>query len=331
MFHYKPLLLHYFITNRCNARCSFCDIWCEKPKADAQLANVKINLRHARSAGCRFVDFTGGEPLLNSELPAFLLHAKQLGFITSVTTNCLLFEQRAAELAGLVDLLHFSIDADTAAHHDRIRGVASFRQVVNAIPLALHHDLVPDLLFTYTDENIDAVEGVYAYAKTYRLMLILDPVFATESSDTVTVLTHQKARRFARRPGVYLNPAHLRLRKQGGNQPDRPACRAVTSTVVILPDNRLALPCYHHFSNTIALQGNLLEELQNTLRLNAERYQGKYPFCNGCHINCYFDPSFSSQINRLTLLSSFAKLKYAFWKYVIYKRKLPVLRKGAVM
>ena len=26
----KPLLLHYYVTMRCNARCSFCDIWRKK-------------------------------------------------------------------------------------------------------------------------------------------------------------------------------------------------------------------------------------------------------------------------------------------------------------
>ena len=30
------------------------------------------NLRDAKKAGCRFVDFTGGEPLLHPELPRFL-------------------------------------------------------------------------------------------------------------------------------------------------------------------------------------------------------------------------------------------------------------------
>lgn len=122
----KPLLLHYYITTRCNARCSFCTIWREPSTIDASLPDVVSNLSHAKKAGCRFVDFTGGEPLLNKELPAFLKAAKKIGLITSVTTNCLIFPERAKELAGLIDLLHFSIDADTAELHDAIRGRHSY-------------------------------------------------------------------------------------------------------------------------------------------------------------------------------------------------------------
>ena len=55
----RPLLLHYYITNRCNAKCRFCSIWSEKPKSDAKIDDVINNLRAARKAGCRFVDLIG--------------------------------------------------------------------------------------------------------------------------------------------------------------------------------------------------------------------------------------------------------------------------------
>ena len=312
----KPILLHYYITNRCNARCRFCTIWSEQPKKDAQTVDVLRNLADARMSGCRFVDFTGGEPLLHPDLPRYLSAAKKLGFITSVTTNCILFAQRAAELTGCIDLLHFSVDAATATAHDEIRGSASYETVLESIPLALQLGMVPDLLFTYTDYNINEIEGVYNLARKNRLMLILDPVFSTTGPDTIASATHEKAERFSRKPGVYLNRAHLTLRRYGGNRIRNPLCKAVTSTIVISPDNHRLLPCFHHRMMQVPF-GKQSETIATTVQ-SARAMEGKYPFCEGCHINCYFDPSYNYMLNRLFFQSLNAKFSYIIMKYVVY-------------
>ena len=323
----KPILLHYYITNRCNARCVFCSIWQEQPKVDAVLDDVIQNLRQARAAGCRFVDFTGGEPLLHPQLPDFLAQAKKFGFITSVTTNCLLFEDRARELAGLVDLLHFSIDADNAELHDKIRGCESYNHVIRSIDAALQNRLYPDLMYTYTDDNIDAVEGVRRLARKHKLILILDPVFALRGPDTVGPDTHRKALAISRKSGVYLNRAHLLLRGRGGNHVRRPLCRAVSSTVVIMPDNTLALPCYHRRCVDIKIDGALKDALRSRERKAARALEGRYSFCESCHINCYFDPTYQFTRGRFLFESMRGKLKYAVMKYLVYRRPLPVPKK----
>jgi len=319
----KPILLHYYITNRCNARCVFCDIWQERPKIDAVLKDVTANLRQARAAGCRFVDFTGGEPLLHPDLPEFLRQAKKIGLMTSVTTNCLLFEERVKELTGLIDLPHFSIDADDAALHDKIRGCQSYDKVIKSIDTAIANRIYPDLLFTYTDENIDAVEGVWRLARKKRLMLILDPVFAIWGPDKVSSDTHRKAMEFAKRRGVYLNGAHLLLRAKGGNRARDPICRAASSTIVITPNNELTLPCYHHRCASVGINGELLKALKSDERINAVNKEGRYAFCEGCHINCYFDPTYQTMSGKFFRESIKSKAKYALTKYILYRRRWP--------
>jgi len=313
----KPILLHYYITNRCNARCRFCTIWSENPKKDATLRDVTKNLTISKSAGCKFVDFTGGEPLLHPDLPQFLTIAQKKGFITSVTTNCILFPERVKELKGKIDLLHFSLDADTESLHNEIRGCNSYVKVLESIEAARCHDLVPDILFTYTDYNIDAFEGVYALARKKRLTVILDPVFRLQGCDTVAVSTHEKALRFARKPGIYLNRAHLTLRNMGGNHIREPYCRAVTSTIVISPDNKRLLPCFHHHCETVPADESMTNAITPVLA-KALAKQGTYSFCEGCHINCYFDPSYNYRYNRLFFQSLKSKLVYISMKYLIY-------------
>ncbi len=323
----KPILLHYFITNRCNAKCSFCSIWSDSPKADEKKEDVKRNLIAARNEGCRFVDFTGGEPLLHSDLPYFLREAKKLGFITSVTTNCILFPSRVNELEGLIDLLHFSIDADSPELHDTIRGVKSFSHVMESIPLALSYNLIPDLLFTYTDENIDYFEGIYRLGLSYKLIVILDPVFYTNGPDRLKRSTHIKALNLSRKRGVYLNRAHLSIRFAGGNHIRNPLCRVVDSTVVLIPQSQRVYPCFHHrcMFSTYDKEGNS-EENQKELFFEARRMQGRYSFCEGCHLNCYLDPSYNFVFNRLFFQSLGAKFNYIIMKYFYYGNFKPFLR-----
>lgn len=319
----KPILLHYFITNRCNARCQFCDIWKNKPKIDAQTDHVIANLSDAKKLGCKFVDFTGGEPLLHEDLPIYLKKAKKHGFITSVTTNALLFPERARELSGLIDLLHFSIDADTPEMNNKIHGCDTFTSVMVSIDIALNNNLVPDLLFTYTNDNIDFFSGLISIAAKKRIMIILDPVFNIEGKDMVSQKTHKKAIKLSKSAGVYMNKAHIVLRNEGGNNVHKPRCRAVSSTLVILPDNRLALPCYHHQLETLELKDSLFKAINHPDRLSAIKEQGAHFFCEGCHINCYFDPSFAYTINNLFIKSITAKISYALQKYFIYRRPIP--------
>lgn len=319
----KPLLLHYYLTNRCNSKCSFCSIWQESPKVDAKTEDVIKNLRDARSAGCKFVDFTGGEPLLHDDLPFILAEAKKIGFITSVTTNCLLFAEKAKQLTGKIDLLHFSIDADSEELHNRIRGVNSYAAVLESIDIALKNRLYPDLLFTYTNDNIDSFEGVYELAKKKKLILILDPLFSINGHDSVRQCTHLKALSYAKKRGVYLNHAHLKIRKMGGNHINSPLCKAVESTIVVLPNNRLALPCFHHRMDQLCISKDLKTILNSQERYEALQRQGKYSFCEKCHINCYFDPSYTFMRNSLFMLSFTSKLRYSWTKYLLYNRPMP--------
>ena len=318
----KPTLLHYYLTNRCNAACTFCDIWSEKPKRDANRDDVFNNLKAARKEGCKFVDFTGGEPLMHPNLPLFLKEAKRLGFITSVTTNTILFKKRAFEIDGLIDLLHFSIDGDTKEVHDALHGVISFDKILESIDIAKNYKLFPDLLFTYTDSNIDHFKGVWNIARKNRLIVILDPLFSMDGRDENSITTHKKALEFSKLPGIYLNRAHIKLRNEGGNSTDNPICKAVSSTIVILPDNTLALPCYHHRNETINIK-YLADTLKDPRRKVAIAHEGKYPSCDNCNINCYMDPSYTASLSRYTLPSLASKLKYSFDKYLRYRQPLP--------
>ena len=173
----KPVLCNYYVTYRCNAKCSFCDIW-EKPSPYVNFDNVKQNLKDIKRLGVQVIDFTGGEPLLHRELPQFLDYAKELGFITTVTTNALLYPKMAEKLKGKIDMLHFSLDSPVESEHNESRGVALFKQFLESIEIAKKIGERPDILFTVFSHNIHQIEEVYqTYCLPNNFMLILNPVF----------------------------------------------------------------------------------------------------------------------------------------------------------
>jgi sulfatase maturation enzyme AslB (radical SAM superfamily) len=194
---------------------------------------------------------------------------------------------------------------------------------MESIEIAKKYNLFPDLLFTFTDENINYVPEIQKIAIKNKLVLIIDPVFSTNGTNLLSDETINKAKKYAKLPAVYLNFAHLILRGQGGNNVEKPTCKAIDSTIVIMPDNTLALPCYHRFRVKLDINGDLESLIKSKDITEFRKLQGKLKICEHCHINCYMDPSYQYKINRLFFASNISKLKYAFYKYIIFNQKLP--------
>lgn len=314
----KPLLCNYYITYRCNSTCSFCDIWRKKSYrefSDCSVEDVARNLPQLKKIGIKFIDFTGGEPLLHPDLPEMLKLAKQYRFYTSVTTNCLLYPQRAEALKGLINLLHFSLDSMDEEENDRLRGNGSFVSVMESIEVAKSLGERPDLLFTVTRSNFTAIDEITRFAQAQKLILIVNPVFKYSNQISLTKKALDYLDQFKKEPYVYINKALHHLIREGGNKRYRPRCRAISSSIVISLQNELLLPCFHHQQLSIPIRSIIKQILHSQTYKLLKKQQGTFPFCDGCTINCYFDPSFLYKLDRFFWLSLASKFKYGFDKY----------------
>jgi MoaA/NifB/PqqE/SkfB family radical SAM enzyme len=314
------VLCNYYVTYRCNAKCSFCDIW-EKPSPYINLKNVEENLKDLKKLGVSVIDFTGGEPLLHRELDEILRLAKSFGFITTITTNTLLYPKYAKKLKGLVDMLHFSLDSPDEAEHNESRKVKCFDKFLESIEIAKELGEKPDILFTVFPDNIHKIKEVYEkFCLPNNFMLILNPVFEYNSvgdnlsqQDLITLLE------WGKKKWVYINKAFLTLRMDGGNQIDNPICRAGSSTVVISPENKLVLPCYHLGLKEIPINGNLFELYKTAEVKELIAQEGKHPKCQGCVINCYMNPSFAVEVSPYWFEAVSSTLRYSYRKKMFGK------------
>ena len=311
----RPILCFYYLTYTCNARCSFCDVYeRDAPPADREI--VMMRLKDMVPLGVRYIDFTGGEPLLHPDLPELLEYAGKLGFHTSVTTNCILYPRLAKALRGKVDLLHFSLDSADKQQHDALKGVDCFDKVMESINIAAELGEKPDILMTVTRDNINQIEPLWKLVSRYKFILILNPVFEYSDLKSPDRELAEKLLNLPKRKYLYNNTAFLKLMLSGGNRTVKSRCRAVSATVVISPEGEMLLPCFHHTVERVSLDDGI-EAARNSPQFQTVlRMQGRYKFCEGCTINCYLDPSFVYKPDSLFLRSIMAKTKYAVDKYL---------------
>jgi len=319
-----PVLCNYYLTYRCNATCGFCDIW-ERPSPYVTVKEVEKNLIDLKRLGVNIVDFTGGEPLLHRDLDVFLRMAKNMGFITTVTTNALLYPKWATRIQGLVDMLHFSLDSPVESEHNKSRGVDCFRFVEESLQIAKSLGERPDIIFTVFKANMHHLPAMWEeYAVKRNLVLILNPAFDYNSVETGTKPDHsdlQELRKWGKKKNVFLNDAFVQLRLDGGNQILDPVCKALSTTVVISPENELVLPCYHLGIESIPINGDLYQIYRSEKVQSLKHLEGRLPGCQSCVVNCYMQPSFTTNLNRYWFLAAPSALKYNWikgtWKTLI--------------
>jgi MoaA/NifB/PqqE/SkfB family radical SAM enzyme len=310
-----PILCNYYVTYRCNATCSFCDIW-ERPSPYITVEQVEKNLNDFKKLGGRVVDFTGGEPLLHRQLDQLLTIAKNLGLITTVTSNALLYPKFAEKLRGLIDMLHFSLDSPDRDEHDASRGVKCFDKLIESIAIAKGMGERPDIIFTVFEHNIGQIERVWKeICLPNNLVLILNPVFEYNSvGQNLSKEALAKLRYWGKQKNIYLNDGFVQLRLDGGNHIDKPVCRAASTTLVISPENKLILPCYHLGTKDFAIENNLFDLYKSSEVQQLVALEGRLAACEGCAINCYMQPSFAVEISKYWWKALPSTLKYNYIK-----------------
>jgi MoaA/NifB/PqqE/SkfB family radical SAM enzyme len=304
-----PLVANYYLTYRCNARCHFCNIWALEPPKEADFDTIQHNLRDLRRLGVKYIDFTGGEPLLRSDVAEVYAEAKRQGFYTSMTTNTILYPKKAKEMQGLVDFLNFSLDGGDAETHDQSRGVRIFDTLVESVALAHSLGENPVLNHTVTAQNFNRIDEVGALGQKLGARVWLNPAFtAYENYNAKKNPTTEMIEAIKRGANKYscigFNQAALAFIADGGNNLNNPRCKAVDAVIAISPDDQLLLPCYHFAQDGVPIEGKLYDLYRESEKVESYRQsQGKLSVCDGCTVWCYLIPSFFMGVDKYWLLN----------------------------
>jgi len=270
---------NYYITLRCNDECEFCSIW--DNESYKKIGEKPFDLQALKTQGINTLNITGGEPLLREDLPSILNQAKELGFYITLTTNGILYAEKARALNGLVNRLFFSLDYPIAEEHDRSRGVECFHVVIRAIKLAKKQGGRPIINFTITRDSVRFLPEMIDLAERLGVFIYLNPVYDFYGTQGFERPTIAHIRYYSRAKNVLLNLAAWEFVKSGGNRTILPRCRAKETTVTILPDGSSVSPCF----------------------FNQGGEQGRSDVCSSCMRWPYMIPSFSKGFDKYFLLN----------------------------
>ncbi len=153
-----PLLVHFEVTLRCNARCSFCDYWKTSPSEKArELTSFADAARHFNPM---LVTFTGGEPLLRKdleELVSAVSAAIRVKYITLITHGAMLTPERAQSLWN-AGIHQFNISLDYLdRRHDEARGIPGLVDRIFGNVATMREQGIDNIRFNTVikDDNLD--------------------------------------------------------------------------------------------------------------------------------------------------------------------------------
>jgi radical SAM protein with 4Fe4S-binding SPASM domain len=272
----RPILSEVALTYACNVNCRFCYAGCEcisaggacgsvreHPMLRARGIDIKTNFRRILSiirneAEVPSVSFTGGEPMLERDLPELVSYAHgTLGMRVNLITNGTLIDAptaRRLKEAGLASA-QVSIEADTESVHDAITRVpGSFEASVNGLAALRDADIFVHPHATLCRINRDAIVNLPAFARSLDMdrfslnMMIpagraLEPDIGIAYSDISPILsqvmdaatTHGvRFMWYSPTPMCLFNPIPLGLGNKG--------CSACEGLLSVNPSGEL-LPC----------------------------------------------------------------------------------------
>jgi MoaA/NifB/PqqE/SkfB family radical SAM enzyme len=118
---------------RCNCRCVMCDIWKVTDSGEITAAELERHLEDIVRLGVEWAVFTGGEPLMHSDLFRLCRMLRARGIRVTILSSGLLLGRYAAQIAADADDLIVSLDGP-ARVHDEIRGVArAFERLADGV------------------------------------------------------------------------------------------------------------------------------------------------------------------------------------------------------
>ena len=126
--------------SRCNCRCVMCDIWKTDQHREFTLAQLESQMDAIERLQVRWVVFTGGEPLMHSNLFALADLLRGRGIRVTILSTGLLFERFAREIAEHIDDVIVSLDGPPEIH-DRIRRVpGAFERISEGVRAIRAHN-----------------------------------------------------------------------------------------------------------------------------------------------------------------------------------------------
>ncbi len=300
----RPFMVMFETTLHCNMKCGYCAIWQnQQPEQRAVQDRVYARMDEAADFGVFAWSFSGGEPLMNPNVPEYITYAARKGFYTSMPTNGLALK-KCAEACGQLDQLEVSIDTLDREKFARRRGIDGLPTILSGLDYLLgrceHHTIQINAAVDL--DNLEDLPALAAYCQERGLLLHTEAVhnvvrttwktedveLEAEALDTVAAYL-QELRRSYRCVRFYTDYYRF-YRNQGFTQAF--PCRSASHLVNMRPDGSIQFPCafvnVHRGAPDMSLREIYASAEVRKLIAESPRM---WDFCEGCKIGCPYEVS----------------------------------------
>jgi radical SAM protein with 4Fe4S-binding SPASM domain len=173
----NPVTGQFELTFRCNLNCVHCYAAEEPKKKELSYSQVLGILGKINHAGCLWLSFTGGEPLIREDFIDIYRYAKRKGFIISILTNATLVNPKIADyLAEEPPLaIEISLNGITESTYERIsRTKGSFKKFMAGIRLLKDRKLPLRIKTQAMTLNYHELDKIKDFTRGLGLPFVLD-------------------------------------------------------------------------------------------------------------------------------------------------------------
>lgn len=122
----------YSITTRCNMHCVGC-FRVGEGSVDLTSSIFLASCHKLKEIGCKFINLSGGEPLLHPCWKEFIAVCESFGIGPLLSTNGFLLEDLSEPVLQKLVVLSIPLDGDTASVNDKMRLPGHFDRVISLI------------------------------------------------------------------------------------------------------------------------------------------------------------------------------------------------------
>ncbi|HVS21948.1 MAG TPA: radical SAM protein [Pyrinomonadaceae bacterium] len=312
----RPFMVMFESTLHCNMKCGYCAIWQnQQPEDRAVRERVFARMDEAAGFGVFAWSFSGGEPLMNPNMPDYIEYAANKGFFTSMPTNGLALKKYADACVKL-DQLEVSIDTLDREKFAQRRGVDGLPTLLAALDHILgnldHHTIKINAAVDL--DNLDDLEALAKFCTERDLLLHTEAVhnvvrttwktedveMEQEALDKVAAHVMKLKKEFK---CVRFYTDYYKFYRDDGFTKKFP-CRSASHLVNMRPDGSIQFPCAFVHLHRGAPEMSLREIYESPeVRKIIAQSPEMWDFCKGCKIGCPYEVS-AYRNNPLTAIRS---------------------------
>ena len=194
----RLVFLEIEITPNCNLKCVHCYLGCgsshQSQHKRMSIRTIYKVLREFRAMGGLQVSFTGGEAMLNKDLPKLLKYARKLDLSITILTNAVLLDDSLLKVIKETNVakIQVSLYSMQAKVHNSITQVKeSFQKSKQSIEKLLDNNITVQIGCPVMRENLNSFTEILKWGDKHKVKVRLDGTIIARQNFSDDNLNHR--------------------------------------------------------------------------------------------------------------------------------------------